>query len=141
MRRFIKTLCTVVLSVGVIVCMSDVAQAAYNKSGTSINLCYSLCGEYMGGACLGCSFTWSDGNYVSAGVISTYFESNPAYNYNCLFDDIRKTSGTSNSSASAWCHYLASDNICHEYGYLDVSCDIYGDITDNGVCLERVCEH
>lgn len=141
MRGFIKILCTVVLSAGVIVCMSDVAQAAYNTSGTSINLCYSLCGEYMGGACLKCDFSWSEGNYVSASNVSAYFGSNPEYNYNCMFHDIKMTNGTSNVSASAWCTYTASDTICFEYGSLDVSCDTYGVITDNGNCLSRWCEH
>lgn len=141
MRGIFRSLCIVVLSVVIIACTSDVAKAAYNTSGTSINLCYSACGEYMGGACLRCDFSWSEGNYVSADVISTYFQANPDYNYNCMFDDIRKTNGVSNSLASAWCEYYATDGICYEYGNLDVSCDIYGDITDNGICWLRECEH
>ncbi len=61
--------------------------------------------------------------------------------YTCYFYDIRKTQGTSNSSASAWCSYLADNDECEEFGYLDVTCDIYGDIVDEGQCVSRDCYH
>ena len=115
--------------------------AAAIESGNSIVLCYSGCGQYMGGACLACDFKYADGSYVAVDKVSTYFGANPDYNYTCLFEDIRQTYGTSGSEASAWCNYMASDGVCHEWGYLDVTCDIYGQILDNGYCEGRYCEH
>ena len=129
------------MSVIIIFCTSFVVKADYTTMGSSINRCYSDCGKYMGAAALACDFSWSEGNYVTALRVSTYFDNNPEYDYSCLFYDIRKTQGTSSSFASAWCSYLADNDECEEFGYLDVTCDIYGDIVDNGYYEVRKCEH
>lgn len=121
--------------------MSYVVKADYTTTGFSINRCYSNCGQYMGAACLTCDFSWSEGNFVTALSVSTYFDKNPEHNYTCYFDDIRKTESTSNSFASGWCNYLTSDDVCLEVGYLDVVCDVYGDTVDNGYYEYRECEH
>lgn len=129
------------MSIIIIFCMSFVVKADYTTTGYSINGCYGKCNRFMGSACLVCDFSWSEGNYVTALNVSTYFDNNPEYDYSCYFYDIRKTQGTSNSSAAAWCTYLASNAVCKELGYLDVTCDIYGDIVDDGKCGYRECNH
>ncbi|MFR1766703.1 MAG: hypothetical protein ACLSW1_04050 [Lachnospira sp.] len=141
MKRFIKNVFGIFMSVIIIFCTSFVVKADYTTTGNSINFCYSNCGQYMGAAALSCDFSWSEGNYVTTLSVSTYFDNNLEHNYNCYFKNISKTQGTSNSSASAWCSYLSTDGICKELGYLDVTCDIYGDIVDNGYYEVRKCEH
>ena len=101
MKRFIKNVFGIFMSVIIIFCTSFVVKADYTTTGNSINFCYSNCGQYMGAAALSCDFSWSEGNYVTTLSVSTYFDNNLEHNYNCYFKNISKTQGTSNSSASA----------------------------------------
>lgn len=115
--------------------------AAVIEKGYSIVSCYSNCGQYMGGACLDCDFEYADGSYVAVDCVSTCFFPNLDYNYVGYFHGIDHSSGVSTSEVSAWCDYIATDGTCDEYGRLDVSCDIYGQISDNGYCKYRKCDH
>ncbi|MFR1766701.1 MAG: hypothetical protein ACLSW1_04040 [Lachnospira sp.] len=141
MKKIIKTILGICMSLIVVFCTSFVVKAEYTTTGYSTNRCYSICGQYMGAACLTCDFSWSEGNYVTALSVNTYFSKNHNHNYTCYFEDIRKTESTSNSFASGWCNYLTSDNVCYEVGYLEVVCDVYGDTVDNGYYEFRECQH
>ncbi len=120
---------------------STLVIAGAYTTGYSIKLCYSNCGQHMGDAALRCDFNYSDGNWVEADKVSVFFDADSNYNYSAYFDDIRKSEGASGTDAFASSEYYVSDGVCHEYGILSVSCDIYGETTDNGYVYNRGCNH
>ena len=138
MKRKMKIIFFILIAFCFVIGKSFSVHAESMIEGTSVRLCYSDCGKYMGGAVLGCDFTWVEHDFVTAGELTTYFESNPDYDYNCMFTNFNKTS-TSNTSAEARCTYYASNNGCYEYGRLIVSCDVYGEVIDEGYCIIREC--
>lgn len=136
MKKFLCALLGIMIGVS---STTVIAKAA--TVGTSIRICYSDCGQHMGNAALRCEFNYSDGNWVEADEVSVFFDADSDYNYYAYFDDIRKSQGVSVSDAFARCDYYVSDDVCYEFGVMDVSCDIYGQIEDNGYYYKRGCNH
>ena len=49
MKRFIKNVSGIFMSVIIIFCTSFVVKADYTTTGNSVRFCYSNCDQYMGG--------------------------------------------------------------------------------------------